>query len=112
MRIAHIGPPLARRGGPAGYLWQLKTAADSASADPRHALTFPPHEIPPAPPRPSVRSRVRNVTGNVKRALLGPPTFYRPSPDDVRREGGAIDGLLRGSAQSSCTESAVSIDAS
>lgn len=111
MRIAHIGPPLARRGGPAGYLWQLELAARSASADPRHALTFPPREVPPAARRPSVHSRTRRVAGNVKRALLGPPTFYRPSADDLRREGGAIDALLRASTESACTESIVSIDA-
>jgi glycosyltransferase involved in cell wall biosynthesis len=111
MKIAHIGPPLARRGGPAGYLWQLATAVDSASADPRHTLTFPPREVPPPPRRPSVASRARRVAGDVKRALLGPPTFHRPSTDDLRREGGAIDTLLRASAQSACAESAVGIDA-
>ena len=112
MKVAHIGPPLARRGGPAGYLWQLRAAAEAASANPRHALTFPPREDPPAPRRRSILSRARNIAGTVKRTLLGPPTFYRPSADDCRREGGAIDELLRASAQSSCTESAVSIDAS
>ena len=84
MRIAHIGPPLARRGGPAGYLWQLETAAD-LSVNPRHALTFPPREVPPAPRRRSVLSRAREVAGGVKRALLGPPAVYRPSTDDLRQ---------------------------
>lgn len=30
MRVAHIGPPLARQGGPAGYLLQLQHAAAEA----------------------------------------------------------------------------------
>jgi glycosyltransferase involved in cell wall biosynthesis len=75
-------------------------------------VTFPPREVPPAPRRPSALSRARNAAGTVKRALLGSPSFYRPAPDDLRREGGAIDMLLRASAQSVCTESAASINAS
>jgi len=41
MRVAHIGPPLARRGGPAGYLLQLSAAVERFGRTSPHQLTFP-----------------------------------------------------------------------
>jgi len=108
MNIAHIGPPLGRRGGSSGYLWHLASAARQASAV-SHAISFPQEECPrPAAPRPSTIRKLRHAA---RVALLGPPRFYRPALADVSREGGAIDTLLRESAQAACVESAASIDA-
>jgi glycosyltransferase involved in cell wall biosynthesis len=108
MNIAHLGPPLARRGGSSGYLWQLAAAREAQPAV--HTVSFP----APEPTRPASSpggSRVRRLRSWVRRALLGPPKFYRPSREDLTRRGGAIDTLLRESVRSSCIESSASIDA-
>jgi glycosyltransferase involved in cell wall biosynthesis len=111
MKIAHIGPPLARRGGPAGYLLQLSAVAARHAGDSSHVLTFP-RPADPAPARPaSVTARVKAALRPIKRALVGPPAFYRPSEQELRRPGGAIDALLTASMQAVCTEAAASIDA-
>lgn len=105
MRVAHIGPPLARRGGPAGYLWQLADAYAQGSPH-GHTLTFPKPARPSADASGTLRDRTRAPLARVKRALIGPPTFFRPSADDVRREGGAIDALVASSMQSVLMEDA------
>ena len=111
MRIAHIGPPLARRGGPAGYLWQLQAAAESFGQGARHLLTFP----PPAPPvrqqRRPLMNRIQSRLGRAKRAVLGPPTFYRPDEASVRRERGLVDDMLTAATQEVCIESSASLNA-
>lgn len=109
MRIAHIGPALARRGGPAGYLSQLSAVAGRHAADAGHALMFPRQTVPAPVGPPSVTARVKAALGPIKRALVGPPTFYRPSEHELRRPGGAIDALLTASMQMVCTEAADSI---
>src|SRR5262249_56394985 len=108
MNIAHIGPPLARRGGSSGYMWQL-AAAESRGAGGAHRVTFPRAETPkPASPGPSLVQRIGRAA---RAALFGKPSFYRPSHADLTRAGGAIDTLLRESAQATCVESAAAIDA-
>ena len=111
MRIAHVGPPLARRGGPAGYLLQLSMAAARYGAQSGHATTFPGPEAPASPHPPSLRDLVRARLRPLKRALLGEPEFHRPSVEDLRRSGGAVDALLRESTQAVCGAAADSIDA-
>ena len=111
MRIAHIGPPLARRGGPAGYLLQLSIAADRYGAQSGHSTTFPCVETPVAAPPPSFGDRVRARLRPLKRALVGEPTFYRPSLEELRRTGGAVDALLTGSIHGVRADAAASIDA-
>ena len=105
MRIAHIGPPLARRGGPSGYLLQL---ADASRAKlPRdHVLTFPRRAAPSAAIAPSLTSRARAGLGRLKRAIAGTPVFLRPDAEEVRREGGAIDALVAASMRSVVVENA------
>lgn len=110
MRIAHIGPPMARRGGPAGYLWQLADAyAREAPRD--HTMTFPGRAAPKAVVAPPLVARTKARLGRIKRALAGPPNYARPSADEVRREGGAIDALLATSMQSVLVEDAESLTA-
>ena len=111
MKIAHIGPPLARRGGPAGYLRQLLAAADPHVGESRHVLTFPHHFAPVTAQPPGAVRRVKAALGPIKRALVGPPRFYRPTEDALRRPGGAVDALLTASMQAVCTEAADSIEA-
>ena len=111
MKIAHIGPPLARRGGPAGYLLQLSAAAARHEGEACHTLTFPRQRVPARPRPPGMTARVKAALRPIKRALIGPPTFYRPNAADLRRPGGAIDALLTASMQSVRVEAAESIDA-
>jgi glycosyltransferase involved in cell wall biosynthesis len=111
MKIAHIGPPLARRGGPAGYLLQLSTAAARHEHDTTHILTFPRLEVPAPPRPPRLTARVKAALRPVKRAIVGSPAFYRPSERDRRRPGGAIDALLIAAMQAVRAEAADSIEA-
>lgn len=111
MKIAHLGPALARRGGPSGYLLQLSLAADRFGGASPHVLTFPAHETPlPAPP-PTFAERLRATLRPLKRAVAGPPRFYRPQDEDLRRAGGAVDELLSASRQTVLAEAADSVDA-
>src|SRR5262249_5856348 len=56
-------------------------------------------------------SLVQRIGRAARAALFGKPSFYRPSHADLTRAGGAIDTLLRESAQATCVESAAAIDA-
>src|SRR2546429_9746895 len=91
MRVAHVGPALARRGGPAGYLLQLSLAAQRYGKSSRHQLTFPRAEVPPRAVPPTLGARMRAALRPIKRALVGPPAFYRPKDEDLRRPFGAVD---------------------
>jgi glycosyltransferase involved in cell wall biosynthesis len=92
MKIAHVGPPLARQGGPGGYLLQLQRAAGRAGA--LDAILFP----SPAPassraPIPAA-TRIRRALSATKRALGFRPRFYRPSDRDLA-DPAYVDGMLR-----------------
>jgi hypothetical protein len=106
MKVAHIGPALARRGGPAGYLLQLSLAAERYGTGSDYQLTFPAHETPAPVATPTVLDRARAALRPIKRALVGAPAFHRPSEEDLRRSGGAVNGLLTASMQSVCAEAA------
>jgi len=97
MRITHVGPPLMRTGGPAGYLLELRRQAEESGDEVRHRVRFPePASRPPARrSSPPGLSRLRRW----KRAVLGPPRLYRPSRDEMNRNGGVIDELLTRSAR-------------
>jgi glycosyltransferase involved in cell wall biosynthesis len=86
-----------RTGGPAGYLLELRRQAEESSHEGRHRVRFPgPGSRPEAPRGPSpVLRQLRQW----KRALLGTPRFYRPSREDMNREGGVIDELLMRAAE-------------
>ena len=110
MRVAHISGPLARRGGPPGYLWQLADAyAGDGAHD--HIVTFPPRAAHMAAPRPSLAVRTRSRLGRVKRALTGPPVFFRPPAEDVRRDRGVIEAHMTSSMQDVVVDSGERIDA-
>lgn len=101
MKIVHVGPSLARTGGPAGYLLQLRDAA-TTNGDNRHEVRFP----PAAPPRSSAKgpSRIRRELGRAKRALFGQPHFERPSPQEMERKDGFVAELYRKSKQASAEQ--------
>ena len=111
MRIAHLGPALARRGGPSGYLLQLSLAADRFGGASPHALTFPAHEAQLTSPPPTVADRIRATLRPLKRAIVGPPRFYRPPEEDLRRAGGAVDELLAASRQAVLADASDSVEA-
>ncbi len=111
MTIFHVGPPLARRGGPAGYLWQLASAAQASGACRPHEVTWPDREGPAPPPGPrSLTDRVKRAAGRAKRGLLGPPVQFRPSKADLWRPQGAIDALVTASLEQTCADASRSID--
>lgn len=109
MRVAHVGPPRARLGGPAGYLWEL---ARVATPDPRFTVTFPPTAPPrPGAAAPGLGTRARQALGKAKRRLLGPPVFDRPELAELARPGGAAAALLATSEGELHAEVAASLDA-
>ena len=69
LRVAHLGPPIARQGGPAGYLLQLRAAAPLGAA----AGVLFPDEATPA---------------DVGEGHDVAPVFFRdaPVPDEIERE--------------------------
>jgi glycosyltransferase involved in cell wall biosynthesis len=90
--VAHIGPPMGATGGPAGYLKQLAAALEDrgAAAD----VLFPPR-IAVAPVEHARKvSAVTVAAHRIRRALFGPPQYFRPDMDDVRRQGGALESLF------------------
>lgn len=111
MRIAHIGPPRARRGGPAGYLWQLAAAANASRDKSVHEVTFPAEDVPAATPPPATATRVRGQLSRLKRRLLGAPVMYRPTADEMRQEGGVVDRLVRHAMASTQAEATASASA-
>ena len=105
MKIAHIGPPLARSGGPAGYLYQLQRAAHSRVSDSLQVL-FPPPASPAALwPGPTRVQRARHLLGRWKRQLLGPPQSAASLGSNPAERRGGIDRMLK-SVVHACVEEA------
>ena len=97
MRITHVGPPLRRTGGPAGYLMELRRQAEESRDVGRHLVRFPETASPPATkksPPPGLR-----LARKWKRAVVGPPRLYRPSRHEMNQRGGVLDDLLTRAAR-------------
>lgn len=107
MRIVHIGPPLERTGGPAGYLMELSSAAESAPSR-EHDVVFP--ELAPSRPPSTPEMPLASVARRWKRAFFGKPSFYRPSDDEIRRSGGPMATLLRDSARAALESASASLE--
>ncbi|MGE0041808.1 MAG: hypothetical protein AB7H88_21635 [Vicinamibacterales bacterium] len=93
MRIAHLGPPPGRSGGPTGYLLQLARALDGQDTR-GHQVLLP--QGPPVAAR-GAASRERRLlvlARRLRRTLLGPPAFGRPPADDLPRAGGHLGRML------------------
>jgi glycosyltransferase involved in cell wall biosynthesis len=111
MKVAHIGPPLARQGGPAGYLFQLRQAAACARA--QDIVSFP----AAAPPRqasarqaPSPWSDARRLLSKVKRAVGPPPRFERPSDESLHADHGHVEAIMVASNNTIVEEAQPSFD--
>lgn len=115
MRVVHIGPPLARLGGPAGYLHELRGAAQGRDTR-GHEVLFPPSATPrptsPAPPPASSLSlpSLSSFAGRLKRRLLGPARQYRPPLAELRERGGRIHRMMEETAAQVVAESAASLE--
>lgn len=98
-KVAHIGPPRARLGGPAGYLDQLARAFEGQEG--ADAVLFP----PAAPERPvaaasrtpaaRIAHRSRELARRGRRALFGPPRQFRPALEELAVPGGPVDRTMR-----------------
>lgn len=91
MKVIHIGPPLARLGGPAGYLHQLA----SAKVEPgEHEILFPPLAAPQPKSKSSLTQKLRKQAGHLKRSVWGKPALYRPSETDLQTSGGQLHSMF------------------
>ena len=105
MIIAHLGPGLARTGGPAGYLWQLRDAL--AGVEMPHRVLFPDAAAPALKANPpSMMERVRR---RVIRAVTGGPRLYRPPVEELSKRGGQIDRMVRASLADNASASEASL---
>ena len=104
--VAHIGPPIGASGGPAGYLNQLAAALDGRSATPSVVLF--PTRMAAAPGRPAT-SAVKVAAHRLRRALFGPPQYFRPDMADVRRRGGPLETLFTGALLTTRAENEASL---
>jgi glycosyltransferase involved in cell wall biosynthesis len=107
MIVVHLGPGLARTGGPAGYLWQLRDALNGV--DTPHRVWFPDGAPPAARAQtPSMMERLRR---RVIRAVTGAPRFYRPPVEALKKRGGDIDRMVRASLAETTSASEPSLAA-
>jgi glycosyltransferase involved in cell wall biosynthesis len=107
MKVAHIGPPLARQGGPAGYLYQLQRAAAEAGVNGR--VTFPPPAARVPATKTPIAQRVRAQLGVMKRAILGAPPPRRPSDAALGAERGHVEQVMREACRSIVQDAAASL---
>lgn len=93
MIVAHVGPPVARQGGPAGYLAQLQLALDAYGTG-RHDVRLPAAaSSPPSHMAAPSRSRPLAIARRLGRRILGKPRLYRPSDTTLETAGG-LDGAI------------------
>ncbi|MFI5366838.1 MAG: glycosyltransferase family 4 protein [Candidatus Binatia bacterium] len=110
MKIAHIGPRLARRGGPAGYLYELARAAQGYQWQ-GHTLVFPPMaHAEQQPSSPGWWSRAGAHLRRLKRSVAGAPRFYRPDAADLTAAPGVIHRNMLQVAMDAIRDAAESID--
>ncbi len=93
MIVAHVGPPLARTGGPPGYLLQLRDAL--AGVPTRHRILLPDPAAPATAPPPHRTPLIQRAGRRIWRAVTGAPKFYRPRPASLARRSGELDELIR-----------------
>src|SRR5262249_35890124 len=58
------------------------------------ALTMPPLAASPARRKAPLRKRIRGGLGRLKRAVAGPPAFYRPSEEMLGADRGHIERVM------------------
>ncbi len=95
MTVGHLGPPLARQGGPAGYLMQLESALAAGGAG-RHRVILPARVTEPGGgPREQPPATLVTALRRLRRTWLGAPAFDRPAASDLPQPGGAADRQLQ-----------------
>jgi glycosyltransferase involved in cell wall biosynthesis len=108
--VRHIGPPLARTGGPSGYLLELRNAATASAHVSGHEISFPPRA---AAPHRREAWAWKAPFRRLRRAVFGQPKFYRPSIEDITRPDGALARLIEHSIRAtteSCQTSWTEVD--
>lgn len=106
MKVIHIGPPLARLGGPAGYLDQLASARIEPS---EHEVIFPSRALSETKRKPGLAKMLRKEAGKLKRSVLGAPAFYRPTEAELQTKDGLLDRMFQGVAEQSVASAAETI---
>lgn len=106
MKVIHIGPPLARLGGPAGYLDQLASAKVEPS---EHEVIFPARAIPQPKSKTGLAEMLRRQAGKLKRSVLGAPAFYRPTEAELQTAGGQLHSMLNNVAEQNVASSSETI---
>lgn len=109
MNVFHVGPPLDRLGGPAGYLWALEGAARAAES-PEHRVRFPSPRAQSPAASPAPLRRLRRALGRVKRAIAGAPAFYRPSAESLRNRDGPIHSNMLAARRDVLSEAGPSLE--
>lgn len=109
MRVVHVGPPVARLGGPAGYLYELRRAGAGKNPSGIDVRFPPPAALAPRVSAGWVR-RGREGLGRLKRVVFGPPPYYRPKESALRSERGEIHDMLEETARASLKDAAASLD--
>lgn len=108
-RIAHIGAPLERQGGPAGYLFQLYQAAREAGQ--LDAITLPPLAPKRVKRQPRFGEELWARAGRLKRSLVGVPAQRRPSHDELAADRGLIEAHVQAARASMMADAAQSLAA-
>ena len=106
LRVAHLGPPIARQGGPGGYLRQLRAAAPLGAA----AGVLFPDEATPADRPSRGTSPLRRMVAMARRAVGAPPRFYRPSDDILRADHGHVEAVMTSACSDVLAATAASVD--
>ena len=109
MHIAHIGPPLSQRGGPAGYLRQLGAALDGVQTP--HVVSFPDPAPTGSTAPPPVPSIFRRLGRRARAALFGAPRQYRPERSECESAQGPLHVLLSNARKATVEETAPALDA-
>jgi len=110
MNVFHVGPPLARLGGPAGYLRELEGAARAAES-PEHRVRFPSPRASSPVRHPGALARMRQTLGRFKRRFAGTPAFYRPPVAALRSADGLLAGNMRVARREVVAEAGPSLEA-
>lgn len=109
MNVVHVAAPLARTGGPSGYLLQLE-AGFAQTGTGAHTVELPPH-VAGGPARRSggLVHQIRAVARRVKRGLVGPPRYYRPSIAEMQQQHGRVERLMEQTSAESVEAAAASL---
>ena len=91
--VAHIGSPLARSGGPAGVVRQLK-AGFAVCGTGGHRIILPPEAPADASPPPRLTDRLMAPVRKLRHAIYGPPKQYRPDIATLKAERGHAERVM------------------